>query len=70
MNAELIKQAMWSDEQIALERGPIQTGFQCVAVLVVDGIELKTWLPRSPEDAAAMNNAAQKIVERMNLDLG
>ena len=66
MISEIVKSAMWSDEQTQLDRGPIQTGFQCVAVLVVDGVEFKTWLPKSPEDATEMNRVANEIVTRIN----
>ncbi len=65
MTAQLIDRAIWDDTRKQLGgTSVIQTGEQCVCRIMVNGIEFRTWLPNSKENALAMNAAAEFILER------
>ncbi len=61
----LWKSAIWDDTHKQHGgTGPIQTGEQHIVVIVVDGVEFRSWLPKSRAEASKMNEVAAKIVAR------
>lgn len=70
MTIELHHAAVWDDTPKQYDGvGPIQVGRASVCSIIIDGIEWRSWLPKSREEADKINAVAQSLLDIDRFDL-